>query len=139
MHDDWDQYPVVRYLLTIWDATERYVGAVIEANYASRRCGPERRRPADVDRDVRRPGEGNVSGLPLMDGKAALKDGDDQPDLPRHRARRARFNQTANPDFTFVANFPPCLQDRYSAPRRRAGDDTGRLLASCPTPARSAR
>ena len=107
---DWDQYPVVRYLIDIWDATERYVGAVIEANYAS-------------DEGVRSDGalqawiiasgdpeQGNVAGLLPMDTKAALKRVMTSLIFRITAHGASRLIQAANPYFTFVANFPPCLQ-----------------------------
>jgi hypothetical protein len=107
---DWDQYPVVRYLLAIWDATEIYVGKVIDLNYAS---------DGDVQRDAKLQSwiaasgdaaQGNVHALPKMDSKTALK-GVLTSLIYRITAHGgARLDQVANPMLTFVANFPPCLQ-----------------------------
>jgi len=131
LHDDWDQYPVVRYLLAIWAAVERYVGAVIDANYAS---DDAVRRDAEVQTWIRAsgdPAQGNVAGLPLMDSKDALK-GVLTSLIFRITAHgAARLNQAANPGLTFVANFPPCLQDS-NIPRPDTEMDTARLLAFLP-------
>ena len=107
---DWDQYPVVRYELALWEATERYVGAVIEANYAS-----DEGVKADAALQAwiaasGDPEQGNVAGLPLMETKAALKEVMTSLIFRITVHGASRLNQAANPYFTFVANFPPCLQ-----------------------------
>src|SRR6195256_241541 len=131
LHDDWDQYPVVRYLLAIWAAVERYVGTVIDANYAS---DDAVRREAEVQTWIRAsgdPAQGNVADLPLADSKDALK-GVLTSLIFRITAHgAARLNQAANPGLTFVANFPPCLQDP-NIPRPDTEIDTARLLAFLP-------
>jgi hypothetical protein len=131
LHDDWDQYPVVRYLLAIWAAVERYVGTVIDANYASDAAVL---RDAEVQTWIRAsgdPAQGNVAGLPLMDSKDALK-GVLTSLIFRITAHgAARLNQAANPGLTFVANFPPCLQDS-NIPRPDTVIDIARLLAFLP-------
>jgi hypothetical protein len=107
---DWDQYPVVRYLLALWEAAERYVGTVVDANYAG---DDDVRRDAEVASWIRASGDparGNVNGLPPMDGKAALK-GVLTSLIFRVTAHGcSRLNQVANPMLSFAANFPPCLQ-----------------------------
>jgi hypothetical protein len=131
VHDDWDQYPVVRYLLTIWDAVERYVAAVIDASYPS---DDEVRRDADVQAWIKASGDpagGNVSGLPVMDSRSALKSVLTSLIFRVTAHGSARLNQTANPVLSFVANFPPCLQDA-GIPAPQPALDTGRLLAYLP-------
>jgi hypothetical protein len=128
---DWDQYPVVRYLLVIWDAVERYVGTVIDANYAN---DDAVRRDAEVQTWIKASGDaagGNVSGLPLMDGRDALKAVLTSLIFRVTAHGSARLNQTANPVLSFVANFPPCLQDPTIPPPHPAIDTT-RLLAFLP-------
>ncbi len=107
----WDRYPIVADFLTVWDAVEDYVGHVVDASYAS---------DAEVaaDRPLQRwmaaaadPDEGNIRGLPPMTSREAL-----QQVLTSMVYRivvhgSSRMNATANPALTFVANFPPCLQD----------------------------
>src|SRR5262249_16861343 len=69
----WDQFPIRRDLLEIWDATGRYVDTYVEHAYAT---------DEDVahDEEVQRwiaasgpGGDGNVRGLPAMNSKDALK------------------------------------------------------------------
>ncbi len=109
-HAPWDQYPVVRYLLFLWEATARYVGSVVEAFY------PDDAAVA-ADADLRRwiavsgePSGGNVRGLPEMTTRAALC-GVLTSLIYRVTAHgSSRLNQAANPALSFAANFPPCLQ-----------------------------
>ena len=128
---DWDQYPVVRYELAVWEATERYVGAVIEANYAS-----DEGVKADAALQAwiaasGDPAQGNVAGLPLMETKAALKEVMTSLIFRITVHGASRLNQAANPYFTFVANFPPCLQ-RTDIPPPDTVLDEKALLAYLP-------
>jgi hypothetical protein len=128
---DWDQYPLVRYLLAIWEATERYVGAVIEANYAS---DEGVRGDRSLQAWIAASGDamqGNVAGLPPMDTKAALKEVMTSLIFRITAHGASRLNQAANPYFTFVGNFPPCLQ-RTDIPRRDTVLDEKALLAYLP-------
>jgi hypothetical protein len=127
----WDRYPIVADFLTVWDAVEDYVGQVVDASYTS---------DAEVaaDRPLQRwmaaaadPDEGNIRGLPPMTSRTAL-----QQVLTSMLYRivvhgSSRMNATANPALTFVANFPPCLQDA-KIPAVDARLDTKELLAFLP-------
>ena len=127
----WDQYPVVRNLLTLWDACERYVGAVIDASYPS---DDDVRRDTHVQAWIKASGDparGNVQGLPRMETKAALKDVMTSLIFRVTAHGASRLNQAANPYFTFVANFPPCLQ-RTDVPRPDSVMDEKALLAYLP-------
>jgi hypothetical protein len=108
---DWDEYPVARYLLTIFDATGDYVGRVVDAYYS------DDRRVAN-DKPLQRwieasgsPGGGNVRGLPAMTTRAALKRVLTSLIYRVTAHGASRLAQSVNPAITFVANFPPCLQD----------------------------
>ena len=130
-HTDWDLYRVVGNLLTIWDACEKYVGAVIDAHYAS---DEDVRRDARVQAWIKASGDparGNVQGLPAMDGKAALK-GVLTSLIYRVTAHgTSRLNQVANPILTFTATFPPCLQIA-EIPRPETPIDATGVLAYLP-------
>ena len=109
--EPWDQYPVVRYLLEIWQRCECYVHAVIDAGYKTDD-------QVKNDSALRAwivssgdPEQGNVAGLPAMDGKAALKSVMTSLIFRITAHGASRLNQASNPYFTFVANFPPCLQN----------------------------
>ena len=112
--EPWDQYPVVRYLLKLYDATERYVATAVDAFY------PDDASVA-ADSGVQSwiaasgsPRRGNVRGLPDMSGngaKAALTHVLTSLIYRVTAHGASRLNQVANPALTFTANFPPCLQD----------------------------
>jgi hypothetical protein len=112
VHEPWDQFPVVRLYLTIWDATERYVRAVVDAMYAD---------DDDVIRDAalmswiaaaRSPEGGNVRGLPRVDSRQTLKDVLTS-FLYRITAHGvSHFGGTVHPALSFASNFPPCLHKR---------------------------
>jgi hypothetical protein len=131
VHHDWDQYPVVRYLLIIWKAVECYVGTVVDASYLSDddvRCDTALQTWIKASGD---PAGGNIAGLPPMDSKAALKSVLTSLIFRLTAHGAGRLNQAANPALSFVANFPPCLQDA-SIPPPAPGIDPGRLLAYLP-------
>jgi hypothetical protein len=74
---------------------------------------------------------GNISGLPAMDGRAALEK------VLRSLLYRitvhgvSRLNSSSNPALTFVPNFPHCLQ-RSDIPSPRARIGTKELLGYLP-------
>jgi hypothetical protein len=127
----WDQYPVVQRLLAVWGLTETYVNSYVQATY-----------PTDAlvagDRFLQAwiaassaPDEGNIRGLPEMNGRTALA---------RVLASLiyrvtvhgiSRLNSTANPALTFIANFPHCLQ-LPDIPAPSLPLDTKALLAYLP-------
>ena len=111
VHEPWDQYPIVGDLLDIWEATGRYVDTYVQRAYAT-------------DDDVRRdraleawitasgdPHAGNVRGLPAMDSKDALTRVLHSVIYRIIAHGTSRLYRSANPVLSFVANFPPCLQD----------------------------
>jgi lipoxygenase len=106
----WDDYPIVRQLLTLYDATAKYVGAVVEAFY------PDDAHVAN-DAALRRwiaasgaKAGGNVRGLPEMTTRAALTRVLTSLIYRVTAHGSSRLNQAANPVLSFTANFPPCLQ-----------------------------
>jgi len=127
----WDEYPVVRYLLNIWEATARYVDAVIDANYST---DDRVKSDAALQAWIAASGDpegGNVAGLPTMDSKAALKAVMTSLIFRITAHGASRLNQAANPYFTYVAAFPPCLQKR-DVPRPDQAMDEKELLAYLP-------
>ncbi len=116
VHEAWDQFPAVRRYLDVWEATERYVGAVVDATYAD---------DNDVIRDAallswiaaaRSPESGNVRGLPRVRSRQTLKD------VLTSLLYRitvhgvSHFNVTVHPALSFASNFPPCLHKRMIPP-----------------------
>ncbi len=107
----WDKFAIAGDLLEIWEATGRYVDTYVDHHYPT---------DADVARDVevRRwitasgpDGDGNIAGLPEMDSKDALKRVLHSIVYRIISHGSSRLYSSANPALTFVANFPPVLQD----------------------------
>ena len=110
--EPWDQYPIVGQLLAIWDATGRYVRHLRRSRLPDRRGRAARPgAPATGSRSPSSVDGGNLRGLPAMDSKEALKRVLHSLiyRITAHGTRR--LYRSANPALTFVANFPPCLQD----------------------------
>ena len=109
--EPWDQYPIVGDLLSIWDATERYVDTYIEHAYAT---DADVQEDAELQRWIAASGsadDGNIAGLPVMDSKDALKRVLHSLIYRITAHGGSRLYRSANPALTFVANFPPTLQD----------------------------
>jgi hypothetical protein len=128
----WDRYPIAGRYLEIWEEVARYVDIFVDASYHSdgdvAADGPLQkwlRAAAD-------PHRGNVRGLPEVDGKDPLKKLLTSLiyRLTVHGA--SRLSPVANPGLTFVANFPPCLQDT-TIPSPDSDFDTKSLLKYLPT------
>src|SRR5262249_53830692 len=65
----WDQYPIVGHLLSIWNATGRYVNTVVDQAY---RTDHDVQRDQELQKWIVESGTengGNVRGLPAMDSK----------------------------------------------------------------------
>jgi len=131
VHEAWDQYPVVGQLLEIWNATGRYADACVDQAYPT-------------DEDVRHDQElhdwitasgnedgGNIRGLPDMDSKAALTRVLHSLVYRITAHGFARLWRSGEPALTFVANFPPCLQDA-TIPDPSDSFDTQALLRLLP-------
>jgi hypothetical protein len=136
--EPWDQFPIARDLLEIWDATGRYVDTYVEHHYPT---------DEDVasDHEVQRwivasgpDGYGNVRGLPAMDSEDALKRVLHSIVYRIISHGSSRLYGSANPALTFVANFPPVMHDA-TIPQPDAAFDNATCSATCPTPAASAR
>ena len=127
----WDQFPIAGDLLEIWDATGRYVDTYIEHAYAT---DDDVARDEEVQRWIAASGpdgDGNVRGLPAMDSKDALKRVLHSIVYRIVSHGSSRLYSSANPALTFVANFPPVLQDA-TIPRPEAAFDNGTLLRYMP-------
>jgi hypothetical protein len=109
--EPWDQFPVIGDLLAIWDATARYVDTYVDHAYPADRDVQHDRQ---LERWITESGDidgGNVRGLPAMDSKDALKRVLHSLIYRITAHGTSRLYRSANPVLTFVANFPPCLQD----------------------------
>ena len=110
MVTEWDAYPVVGYLLDIWDITGDYVTGVVNDFYAS---------DEEVARDEHlrvwmeasgHPDHGNVRGLPEVDTRAELAKVLTSMVYRVTAHGAGSLSPSVNPALSFVANFPPCLQ-----------------------------
>ena len=127
----WDQYPIVGHLLEIWEATGGYVSACVDQAYGT---------DGDVVRDqqlqawIAASGDadgGNVDGLPAMESRDDLKRVLHSLVYRVTAHGAGRLYRAANPALTFVANFPPCLQDA-TIPEPTDSFDTRALLRYLP-------
>src|SRR5262249_38546883 len=104
-------YPIVGELLAIWDATGRYVNTYVERSYPT---DEDVRQDQEVQRWIEASGredDGNLRGLPVVDSKDALKRVLHSLVYRIMAHGGSRLYRSANPAFTFIANFPPTLQD----------------------------
>jgi hypothetical protein len=129
--EPWDQYPIVGHLLAIWNATGRYVNTYVDQAYPT---DQDVQWDQELQKWIAESGNedgGNVRGLPAMDSKDALKRVL-QSLIYRITAHgTGRLYRSSNPALTFVANFPPCLQDA-AIPDPTASFDTEALLRFLP-------
>lgn len=127
----WDQYPVVAYLLEIWDASETYVSAIVDESYATDRRVRRDRYLRDWFIAAQDGLIGNVQSLPELNSKDALKEVLTSLIYRITVHGIARLTNTANPAMAFLPNFPPCLQDS-SILEPTADIDSQSLLAYLP-------
>jgi hypothetical protein len=107
----WDQYPLVGNLLKIWDATAAYVGAFIKASYPTDAAVANDQALQAWMAAAADPSAGNIRGLPAMKTRDALASVLTSL-LYRVTAHGVgRLPASSNPGLTFIANFPPCLQN----------------------------
>jgi hypothetical protein len=127
----WDAYPLVGHLLEIWQATEDYVAAFVAANYASDDAVRQDAALQSWIAAAGAKGEGNLRGLPAMDSRDALAKVLTSQIFRVNSHGTSRLSQSANPALTFIANFPPCLQ-QTEIPAPTAELTTKQLLAFLP-------
>jgi len=127
----WDRYPIVGDLLKIWEATGKYVGTYVDQTYATDK---DVRDDTSLQDWIEASGKkrcGNVRGLPEMDSKAALVRVLHSLIYRVTAHGVGRLYRVANPALTFVANFPPTLQDSQ-IPEPSSHFDTQTLLRFLP-------
>ena len=129
--EPWDKYAFVPYLLRLWDSVGTYTQAFVDATYKTDRAVKNDKK---LQKWIQKSGDrrgGNIRGLPAMDSKEALFK------VLRSYLYRvtahgnSRIGKSANPGLTFVANFPPCLQDA-TIPAPDANLTTKKLLSWLP-------
>lgn len=106
----WDTYPVARHLLLVWNVCETYVSKVVAASYADDRAVASDTALQNWMKEAANTDYGNVRGLPKMDNRVALARVLVSLVFRITMHGVSRLINTANPDLTWVANFPPCLQ-----------------------------
>jgi Lipoxygenase len=129
--EPWDQYPIVGHLLSIWNATGRYVNTCVDQAY---RTDQDVQRDQELQNWIVESGKedgGNVRGLPAMDSKDSLKRVLHSLIYRITAHGTGRLYRTGNPAVAFVANFPPCLHDA-TIPDPTARFDTQALLRFLP-------
>ncbi|MFP3941279.1 MAG: lipoxygenase family protein, partial [Thermoanaerobaculia bacterium] len=107
----WDRYPLVGRLLEVWEACAAYVEAFVDATYAT---GQDVADDEALQEWILASGAkkgGNVRGLPPMTSRAALAEVLTSFVYRIVAHGTSRLYRAANPALTFVANFPPCLQE----------------------------
>jgi hypothetical protein len=127
----WDGYPIVGQLLEIWSASSDYAAAFVAATYASDQAVATDAALQAWVTDCSSPSEGNIRGLGPIQTRTALTAVLTSLVFRITAHGAARLNATPNPGLTFMANFPPCLQDA-TIPAPNANFDTKRLLAYLP-------
>ena len=138
VEEPWDQFPIVGDLLAIWDATGRYVSTYVDHAYPTDRDVQRDRELQKWIADSGKEDGGNLRGLPTMDSKDALKRVLHSLIYRITAHGTSRLYRSANPALTFVANFPPCLQDA-TIPDPTDSFDTQALHRFLPKTGRSDR
>jgi hypothetical protein len=129
--EPWDRYPVVRNLLTIWNSTEAFVDVFVRTSYTDDSAVALDTQLQTWIQASGNPQAGNIRGFPAMNNRAALR-AVLTSFLYRLTAHGiSRLNNSANPALTFVANFPPCLQNS-ELPNPQGQLDTNALLGFLP-------
>jgi hypothetical protein len=129
--EPWDQYPIVGQLLSIWNATGRYVDTIIDQAYRTDQDVQQDRELRNWIVESGKEDGGNVRGLPAMDTKDSLKRVLHSLIYRITAHGTGRLHRTGNPAVTFVANFPPTLQDA-TIPDPTLSFDTQALLRYLP-------
>jgi hypothetical protein len=131
VHEQWDQYPIVGHLLEIWKATGDYVSACVDQAYGTDQdVKGDQQLQAWIAASASEDG-GNVRGLPVMESRNDLKRVLHSLVYRVTAHGAGRLYRVANPALTFVANFPPCLQDA-TIPDPTDSFDTQALLRYLP-------
>ncbi len=128
----WDQYPIVRYLLRIWSAAEKYAGVFVEATYPDDGAVAGDGELQKWIQESSSQSGGNIRGLPAMNNRGALRRVLTSLVYRITMHGCSRQNPAANPALTFVSNYPPCLQ-QSAIPTPSSPLGTRELLQFLPT------
>ncbi len=129
--EPWDKYPIVKDYLEVWQATAKYISAFVEETYSDDAAIVADQALQDWITASGNPGGGNLRGLPEMTNKQALKQVLTSLIYRLTIHGVGRLNKTSQPALSFVANFPPCLQQDV-IPSPSSNFDTKALLQYLP-------
>lgn len=104
----WDKYPMIKYLLAIWDNVEQYAHKYVDICYGSedKKVKEDKNLQKWIQKSIKK---GNIQGLSKIESTAALKEFLTS-FMYRFTAHGlSRLDNTANPAMTFIPNFPPTL------------------------------
>ena len=109
-NESWDQYPIVKHFLTVWNATEKYVDEFVDITFANDSTVKNDTDLQEWIKEVSDFDGGNIKGLPEVTTKKIL--GSILTSLIYRITIHgtSRLLSTTNPGLSFVSNFPPCLQ-----------------------------
>ena len=127
----WDRFPIAGRLLAVWEQTESYVATFVDRHWASDEAVQGDRGLQSWIAESGRADGGNVRGLPPMDSRANLQRVLHSLVFRVTVHGSGRIFRVAHPGLSFVANFPPCLQDA-TIPEPSVTLDTKALLRFLP-------
>jgi hypothetical protein len=127
----WNRYPLVRRLLDIWDACNTYVGVFVDKTYQSDQAVADDRELQEWSKKSSDEDGGNVRGLPAVNTRNRLASVLTSLVFRIVAHGTSRLFRGANPALSFVANFPPCLQNA-TIPEPSSQFDTKTLLTYLP-------
>jgi hypothetical protein len=113
LKEPWDQYPIVKTFLAVWQAAEDYVSTFVDVTYPA---GSPPAQDAALQNWIQKAADADVGNVPGLPPQINTND-----ELKRVLASliyritihgSSRLLTSANPGLTYVANFPPCLQDQ---------------------------
>jgi hypothetical protein len=110
LEQPWDMYPVARHLVLVWDICEAYVKEVVSTSYADDGHVASDSSLQNWMNQAANTDYGNIRGLPKMDNREALTRVLVSMIFRITMHGVSRLINSANPELTWVANFPSCLQ-----------------------------
>ena len=108
---DWDLFPLAGQMLTVWNAVAAYVTAYVAASYPDDAAVAGDAALRGWRNAASDPDGGNVQGLPSLVSRSELESVLTSLIFRVTMHGVSRLNATINPHMTFVANYPPCLEN----------------------------
>jgi len=129
--EPWDQYPLAKHLLDIWENSEKFASKFVDETYSSDREVFDDDQLQNWMKQSSNPAQGNVRGLPNMDSRNNLSKVLSSLIYRVAAHGNSRQLNSLSDALCFVANYPPCLQDsRIPAPSETI--DQNRLMRYLP-------